>query len=69
MAQEVGLPQVKNKKVVELTETQLSDVITCIGHALQRGLGYGHVTRREEALLIAHRERTLQKLKSVLASR
>lgn len=69
MAQEVGLPQVRKKKVVELTDKQLSDVVTCVGHALQRGLGYGHVTRREEALLQVHREHTLQKLKALLAER
>jgi len=57
----------KNKKVViELTQSQLDDLITCVGHGLTRGLGYGHVTGSIQALMGANRERLYQRLKCFL---
>lgn len=56
------------KTTVALTENQLADVITCISHAVDQNLGYGMVTRKEEALLEANRIRLQAKLKGILAN-
>jgi hypothetical protein len=59
----------KTTKVpVALTESQLADIITCISHGIDRGLGYGHVTRQEEALHEANRIRLHAKLTGIMAN-
>jgi hypothetical protein len=41
---------------VSLTESQLYDVINCLRHCIDRGIGYGHVTTKEQCLRARHRE-------------
>lgn len=56
------------KTVIALTENQLADILTCVGYALDHGIGYGHTTRSEENLLEANRTRLESKLQSALAN-
>lgn len=56
-------PKVK----LELTQLQLEDLIMCVYHSHREGLGYGMVTKREEALLAANRDKLRLKLGKTLA--
>lgn len=56
------------KTTVQLTEKQLEDILTCVGYAIDKGIGYGHVTTSEENLLEANRIRLENKLKTALAN-
>ena len=59
----------KTKKTsVQLTENQLADILTCVGYALDKGIGYGHATKSEENLLEANRARLESKLQEALAN-
>ncbi len=66
--EEFFLPTYSRDITLTLTEVQLEDVIVCVNHALARGLGYGHITEEEEAILSATREHTLKVLKGYLNS-
>jgi hypothetical protein len=58
----------RRKTVIELTENQLADILTCVGYAIDKGIGYGHITTSEENLLEANRIRLEAKLKNALAN-
>lgn len=58
----------RRKTVIEVTESQLADILTCVGYALDHGIGYGHCTRSEENLLEANRTRLESKLQEALAN-
>lgn len=56
------------KTVIALTENQLADILTCVGYAIDKGIGYGHVTAGKENLLEANRIRLERRLKNALAN-
>ena len=58
----------KPKKVtIQITVKQLDDLVTCVGWGITKGLGYGHVTSSEMALMEANRTRLYQRLKVFLS--
>lgn len=55
----------QKKVCIQVTPKQLEDLVTCVGWALSDGLGYGHVTMQEQALLESHRKRLYEKLQKL----
>jgi len=47
---------------------QLADIIVCVGKCIDGDLGYGHLTKQEQALAVANRVRLETKLQKMLAN-